>query len=285
MADWIGVVTDSTCDIPDALLEQYAIRVVPHVIIWGEEQFRDRVDLQPLDFYRRLVVDPVYPSSSQAGENDFLQVFEETASRGAKAIVAVTVSSAMSGAFQMAQSAAKRMSIPVAVVDAKGPSLSVGWQALAAARAQEAGEDLDGILKRLETVRAGLAQFVAMDSLEYLQKGGRIGGAVKWLGGLLQVKPLVSINHQTGLVEPVGLARTHKALVEMMVSQFFARLAGGKNLRVAVLHGNAPKEAAQLAERTRAEFNPLELLVNITGPVLGINTGPGALALCGYAEG
>jgi DegV family protein with EDD domain len=120
--------------------------------------------------------------------------------------------------------------------------------------------------------------------LEFLQRGGRIGGAAKWVGTLLKVKPLVSINHQTGLVEPVTLSRTQKALIETMYNKFFEQLGGRNNLRIAILHGNVLKTAEALAERIQAEFNPLELLVNITGPVLGINTGPGALALCGYVE-
>lgn len=281
----IGIITDSTCDIPEPLLEQYGIIVVPHVIIWGNEQFRDRVDLRPAEFYRRLVTDPQRPTSSQAGIPDFLQAYEAAAARGAKEIVILTVSSAMSGAFQMAQNAAKLVKIPVSVLDGKGPTMSLGWQVLAAARARDAGADVRAVLDAVERVRRKLVQFVAMDTMEYLQKGGRIGNAVKWVGGLLQVKPLVSINHQTGLVEPESLARTHKSLVETMYRRFFERLDGRDNLRIAVLHGNAEDEAAALAERIRAEYHPIELLVNITGPVLGINTGPGALALCGYAEG
>jgi DegV family protein with EDD domain len=190
----------------------------------------------------------------------------------------------MSGAYQMAQAAAKLVRIPVTVIDSKGPTMSLGWQVLAAARAVAGGMDLNNILECVDQVRRNLVQLVAMDTLEYLQKGGRLGGAVKWVGGMLKVKPLVSINHQTGLVEPVSLARTHKALVEMMYSKFFERLKGGKNLRVAVLHGYVEEEARALAERIQQEFQPIELLMNITGPVLGINTGPGALALCGYCE-
>lgn len=284
-ANRIAILTDSTCDLPDALIEQYGISVVPHLVIWGNDQFRDRVDIQPLDFYNRLVSDPQRPTSSQASVAEFAQAYEQAAGRGAKEIVILTVSSAMSGAYQAALNAARLVKLPVAVVDSKGPTMTLGWQVLAAARAVTAGLDLQGVLAAVETVRKKLVQFVAMDTLEYLQKGGRIGNAVKWVGGLLQVKPLVSINHQSGLVEPEGLARTHKNLVEMLYSKFFAALKGSRGLHVAVLHGNAAQEAQALAGRIRREFNPLELLINITGPVLGINTGPGALALCGYAEG
>lgn len=280
----IGIITDSTCDIPESLLEQYGIIVVPQIVTWGEAQYRDRVDLQPSEFYQRLAVDPVHPHSSQPGLYDFQEAFENAIGRGAHALIVLTVSSAMSGTYAMAKTATKSLHIPVEVVDSKGPTMSLGWQVLAAVRARDSGADLDAILKQVDQVRNKLVQFVGMETLSYLQKGGRIGGAVKWAGTLLKVKPLVSINHQTGLVEAEGLARTHSALVELLYRKFFERLKGGKKLRVAVLHGDVLEKAEALAERIRTEYNPLELLINTTGPVLGINTGPGALALCGYAE-
>jgi DegV family protein with EDD domain len=280
----IGIITDSTCDIPEELLEQYGIIVVPQMVIWGDEQYRDRVDLQPNEFYRRLAVDPSRPHSSLPSLNDFQKAFESAVSRGAHELIVLTVSSAMSGTYEMAKNAAKLLKIPVSVVDAKGPTMSLGWQVLAAARACEAGANLDEILSQVDQVRNKLVQLVAMDSLEYLQRGGRIGNAVKWAGTLLKVKPLVSINHQTGLVEPVGLARTHTALIDLLYHKFVDQLSSVKNLRIAVLHGNTLENAEALAERIQAEFKPLELLINMTGPVLGINTGPGALALCGYPE-
>jgi len=280
----IGIITDSTCDIPDELVAQYGIVVIPHIIIWGNDQYRDRIDMQPEAFYQRLAVDPQRPTSSQADFFAFQTAYELAASQGANEVIILTVSSAMSGAYQMAQNAAKMVEIPVHVVDSKGPTMSLGWQVLAAARARDSGADVNSILTRVDQVRNKLTQIVCLDTLEYLQKGGRIGEAAKWVGGILHVKPIVSINHQTGRVEPVGLARTHKSAVEMMYNNFFDLLKGGKNLRVAILHGNLEEKAEELAERIRTMYNPIELLVNITGPVLGMNTGPGALALCGYAE-
>jgi DegV family protein with EDD domain len=123
-----------------------------------------------------------------------------------------------------------------------------------------------------------------MEAIEYLQRGGRIGGAAKWVGAMLHVRPVVSINHTSGLVEPCALARTHGKMVETLVQKFFEKMTCGGKLHVAVLHGNDLPEAEALAARVRAEWAPEELLINITGPVLGINTGPRALALCGYVE-
>ena len=160
----IGIVTDSTCDIPDELIRQYGITIIPHYIIWGNDQFRDRVDMQALDFYKRLSSDPIYPSSSQASIADFKRVFEEVAAKGATELIALTVSSAMSGAFHMACEAAKLVNIPVSVVDGKGPTMSLGWQTLAAARARDAGMVTRDILLMLDDLKKKLVQYVAMDS-------------------------------------------------------------------------------------------------------------------------
>ncbi len=281
----IGIITDSTCDIPETLLQQHGIIVVPTLVIWGDKQYRDRVDLAPDEFYRRFSLEAERPTSSVPAMADFQAAYRKAMADGANELIVLTVSGAMSGTYQMAVSSAEHEKVPVTVIDSKGPTMSLGWQVLAAARARDAGASVEEIVRRVTAVRAELMQLVYMDSLEYLRRGGRIGQAVKWLGVALQVRPVVSINHQSGLVEPVGLARTRKSGVEMMFDKFVGFMEGRRSLHIAVLHGNAPDDAQTLAERVRAELNPAELMINITGPVLGINTGPGALALCGYADG
>ena len=280
----LAIITDSTCDIPEDLIEEYGIIVVSHVIIWGEEQFRDRVDLQPEEFYQRLQKDDRRPTTAQAGVGDFLAGVQQAVDRGASESLILTVSSEMSGAYNMAVTAAEQAEIPVTVIDSKGPSMSLGWQVLAAARARDEGLNLDEIIKRVGQVRENLVQIVAMETLEYLQTGGRIGEAAKWVGSVLRVKPVVSIDHEKGVVTPAGLARTHSAAVNTLFKKFTQSLGEGGKYRIAVLHGNALEEAQSLADRVREAFGPIELIINMTGPVLGINTGPGALALCGYME-
>ena len=280
----IQIIADSTCDIPSELTEQYHIRVIPNYVIWGTEEYLDRVTLRAEDFYRRLVTDPVKPTSAQATVQDFSKFFTEAVADGAEEIIVLTVSAVMSGDYQSAMNAAKTASVPVYVVDSKGPTMSLGWQTLAAARAVAEGLDSKAVLQRVDKVRENLAQFVAMDTMEYLQRGGRLGSAVKWVGTLLNIKPLVQINHKTGLVEAVSIARTHKNLVENLYQKFFEKMQPGARLHIAVLHGNVLEEADALAKRIQSEHQPEELLINLTGPVLGINTGPRALALAGYWE-
>jgi len=280
----VEIITDSTCDIPQDLVEQYGIVVIPHFVIWGDQQYLDRIDLQPEEFYARLETDPVRPTSAQATAQVFAEAYAQAVRGGAKEIVVATVSSAMSGAYQMALNAAATVDIPVHVVDSKGPTMSLGWQVLAAARLRAEGGDAAAMLARMAQVRQKLTQIVGMDTLEYLQRGGRIGDAARWIGTMLNIKPVVAINHETGRVEPVAVARTYKNMVDTLYHKFFEKIDTTRPMHIAVLHGNAQVQAKSLAERVCKEYNPVELMINITGPVLGINTGPRALALCGYSE-
>jgi DegV family protein with EDD domain len=284
MVNTTALITDSTCDIPQALIDQYGITVIPLGVVWGNELLHDRVDLTPEQFYQRLEKDPVWPTSTLPSPADFEQVYRDVIAQGAQEIVVMTVSGAMSGTFQLAEQVGRQMKVPVHVVDSKGPTMSLGWQVLAAARVRAIGEGAAKMIAAAAGVRDRLVQIVCLDTLEYLHRGGRIGNATRFIGGLLDIKPLVEINHRTGLVEFCGQARTRRKSIETLISRFFEKFSPEKPKRVAVLHGNALPEALALADRIKREYNPSELLVNITGPVLGIHTGPRALALCGYAE-
>lgn len=284
----IVIIADSTCDIPAELIEQYHIDVVPQIIIWDNQELRDRIDIQPDEFYRRLSTAAHLPTTSQPSVKSFSEHYQAAQAAGATAIVVLTVSSAMSGTYQTALQAAQLVEVPVHVIDAKGPTMSLGWQTLAAARAREAGADVSGISAAADHVRQTLVQFVYLDTLEYLYKGGRIGNATRFIGSLLDLKPLVEINHQTGVVEAADRVRTRRKGLEALYQRFFEKfgeaIAARRSLHIAVLHGGVPEDAAHLADRIRREYQPAELLINITGPVLGLHTGPRALALCGYAE-
>ena len=284
----IAIIADSTCDIPTELIERYHIDIVPQIIIWGNQELRDRVDIQPEEFYQRLSTSPELPTTSQPTVNCFSEHYRAAQAAGATDIIVLTVSSAMSGTYQAALQAAQLAVVPVHVIDAKGPTMSLGWQTLAAARARETGVDTAGIIAAADCVRQTLVQFVYLDTLDYLYKGGRIGNATRFIGALLDLKPLVEINHQTGLVEGADRVRTRRKGIEALYQRFFkqfdAAITGQRSLHIAVLHGGAPEDAALLAERIQQEYRPSELVINITGPVLGLHTGPRALALCGYSE-
>lgn len=162
--------------------------------------------------------------------------------------------------------------------------MGLGWQVLAAARALQAGGDACAMVQAADAARRSVALYVSLDTLEYLHKGGRIGGATRFIGSLLDLKPLVYVDRDSGRVEAAGRVRTRRRGLNTLYERFFEELETERTLHIAVMHGDAPEDAEQVAERIREEYAPAELLVGTTGPVLGVHTGPGAIALCGYTE-
>ena len=280
----IEILTDTICDIPQALVERYRITVQAHVLVWNGILYRDRETLQPEEFYRRLETEEELPTTAQASVSDYAQAYRAAQERGAKQILVLVVNGNFSGAIQSAQQAAALVDIPVRVHDSRGASMGLGWQVLAAARAREAGGGVDEMLAAAELVRERVQLFICLDTLDFVHRGGRIGNARHLLGTVLKVKPILTVDHKSGQVESGGLARTRGRAIEMIYEKFFALMDTTRPLHVAVLHGMAEAEARQLEERIRQEYQPAELFTHLTGPVLGLNTGPRAIALCGYYE-
>ena len=195
MTHKIALLTDSTCDIPRELLDKYDIQVIPLTIIWGEEQFRDGVDLTAEDFYKRLEEDPTIPTTSQPTPQQMVQAYDAAKSKGAEQILIITISKAMSGTHESAKAAAELVDLPVTVLDSKANSMSLGWQVLAAARAREQGGDLQAMVSAADKARSTMVYIITLDTLEYLHKGGRIGGASHFIGNLLNLKPQISVDH------------------------------------------------------------------------------------------
>jgi len=280
----IAIVTDSTSDLPDEVLHQYEVSVVPLYIIWGQQQYRDRVDIQPHEFYERLKTDPVHPTTSQPAPSDFAAAAEAAHAAGAREVVVFTISSGMSSTYGAARQGVEGLSFPVHVVDSRANSLSLGFEVLAAARAREAGGDAQAMIAAAERVRDRLVTRLYVDTLDYLHKGGRISLARWWIGTALNLKPVLMVDHTTGKIEPRTRGRNRRQAIERMVADFFEAMGPGETIRVGVLHGNVPDQVEELVAEIRAPRNPAELLVSMTSPVMGVHTGPGALALCGYAE-
>jgi DegV family protein with EDD domain len=280
----IAIITDSTSDIPSDLVKQYDIAVVPHTIIWGEKQFLDRVDLQPEEFYQRVQNGEPIPTSAQATEKQFLQTYMDVIRKGYRQILVITLSNKLSGAIQSATNAAKDFDFPVQIIDSLSVTMGYGWQVLAAARFRDMGMNMQQIVDKINEIRKSISLFVCMDTMAFLRHGGRIGDAARLLGMVLNIKPVVQVSNITGVVEEVGISRTYKKAIDMMYGKFFETMDKTKKMHIAVLHGNAFEEAEKLVERIYKEYNPVEIITSITGPVLGINTGPGALAIAGYTE-
>jgi len=284
MSKRVALVTDSTCYIPAHWRSEYEIAIVPLTIVFGDQQFLDGVELTAEQFYERLPREPHHPTTSQPTPGAFLEAYQQAAARGAEEILVITISSAMSGTIESARRAAQEASIPVHVVDGKSNSMGIGWQVIAAARAQESGGGLKEMLAAAEQVRQDAVYYIALDTIEYLAKGGRISEAAKFLDSILHIKPLIYVRTDTGTVGASMPARSRKSAIEGLYKEFFRRLDVRKPLHITVLHNNALEEAKALAEKVKTEYSPKELFITIVSPVLGVHTGPRAIALCGYAE-
>ncbi len=280
----IALITDSTCDIPATWREQYEITVIPMTVIFGDQQYLEGVDISPEEFYQRLPQEKERASTSQPAPQVFLEVYRRLAEAGVEQILTITLSAAMSGTYQSARQAAQDVPVPVHVMDSRSNSMGLGWQVIAAARAREQGGGLPEMLAAAEFVRDRITYYITLDTIDYLSKGGRISEAVRFLNSFLHIKPLIYVKRDTGTVGASIPARSRKAALDGLYKEFFRNLPAGKNLHLTVLHNAALPEAEELAERVRQEYTPQEMFISIVSPVLGVHTGPRAVALCGYMD-
>ncbi len=282
MSHQIALVTDSTCDIPAEWLNQYEIDVVPLTFMFGDQAYLDGVDLSAEQFYERLPNEQ-RPTTSQPTPAAFLAAFQRAAAGGATQVICLTISSAMSGTIESARRAAQESPIPVHLVDSKNNSMGLGWQVIAAARARETG-GLAEMLAAAEQARRNMVYYISLDTIEYLSKGGRISDAARLLDSILRIKPLIYLRPDTGTVAPSRPARSRKSAIEGLYKEFFRQIDTTHPMHLTVLHNNALAEAQALAEQVQREYAPRELFIRIVSPVLGVHTGPRAIALCGYSE-
>jgi DegV family protein with EDD domain len=280
----VALFTDSTSSIPADLAERFHIGVVPMHIIWGQEDMLDGVEITAQEFYHRLSTDPVHPKTSQPNASQFAEVIEAARKAGAKEAMVIAISTQLSRAGESATQARDLVSIPVHIYDSRSSGMGLGWQLIAAARAQEAGGDAEAMLAAAEKARQHMAIMLTVDTLEYLHRGGRIGGAAKLIGTALNIKPRLYVDHQSGTVEPGEKIRTRKKAVDSIYKAFFDVMDTTRPLHIAVHHAAAMEEAEALAARIRSEYAPQELLVVDLPPVVGVHVGPGTLGIAGYFE-
>lgn len=277
----VAIVTDSTAVLPQETLDSYPIHVIPQNLHWGEESLLDNVDITPAQFYERLRTAKVLPTTSQPSAGRFLSFFQEVAET-AESIVAILISAELSGTVASAHAARDMMegSVPIEIVDTRAASLGLALVVSAAARALAAGKDHKQVAELVQMLLPQLHTLFVVDTLEYLHKGGRIGGAQRLLGSVLAIKPLLQL--KDGKVEPLTSVRTKRKAIDRMLEVVKEGAVGASALHMAVAHAAARDEADKLAERVREEFKPVELMRSEVSPVIGTHTGPGTLAVAFY---
>ncbi len=279
----VAVVTDSTAYLPEDLVSAYNITVVPLVVIWGEEILHDNVDITANEFYDRLAVDKVMPSTSQASIQAFADAFTRLHNEGYE-ILTVVISSGLSGTFGSALQAKKMVpEARVELVDSKLTSLPLAYLALASARAAKAGASLEKCKQIVETIRDKAEVYFAVDTLEFLHRGGRIGGASRFLGTALNLKPI--LNLQDGKIEAVERVRTSKKAHHRLLELLEKGVHGHKKINmIGVVAASAAEAAAALLTEIKQKYSPDEILLANLSPVIGTHTGPGTVGVA-YVAG
>jgi len=271
----VRVVTDSTADLPPELARQWGITVVPATVQFGQESYRDGLDLTAEEFFEKLKASAELPTTSQPSVNQFLGTYHALTAEGNQ-VVSIHISAKLSGTINSAAQAKELLGndAQVEIIDSRFWSVAMALIALEAAEAAHRGHDLNEVVEvtRHTMRRAGL--LAVADTLEYAAKGGRIGKAQYFLASLLQVKPILEI--RDGELHPVERKRTRKRALERLVELVSDR---GPMDRLAVGHADSPQDAKWLARRLESLAPHHEVLVNTIGPVIGTHTGPGAIGI------
>jgi DegV family protein with EDD domain len=271
------VVTDSTAYIPKEALAGLDIPIIPLWLIWGNDRFRDGVDIDPSTFYRRLQESKEFPTTSQPSAGEFEEFFRQVGA-DADGIVGIFISSKLSGTVPNAQAALAQLTdLDIRIVDSLEASMSLGLIVLAAARAAAAGKSLDEVVAAAKKVRDQVHILFTVGSLDYLHRGGRIGGARRLLGTALNIKPLLHLAE--GRVEPLTQVRTKRKAVARMLEIAEERLNGKQMAEVAVLNVNVPDEGAAIAEQVKERFGVSTIYHTGVSPVIGAHLGPGTVGI------
>ena len=279
----VAIVTDSTADIPPDLASRRGIRVVPCQVLFGNQVLRDGVDIQPAEFYRRLRESRTLPTTSQPATGDFVVAYREL-NQWADSIVSIHLSEALSGTVAFARTAIGQMEshVPIHVVDSRLVSMAMGLVVLAAADMADAGLDALQIVEGVSALIPKVNALFVVNTLEYLHRGGRIGGAERFFGSLLSIKPLLEIAH--GKVEALEKTRTKQRAAARLLQVVEERLDSAQKVRFAVAHGAALQDALDLKAEIEKRFHQPVPYVCDFSPVIGVHAGPGVFGTAFYIE-
>lgn len=270
----IRIVTDSACDLPDQLAKELGIEIVPLTIRFGDEEFVDRRDLTPEVFWQRCAASPTLPETAAPAPGAFEEVYRSLAAQGATGIVVVSLSAALSATIQSAELGARAVDglIPVVVVDSRSATMGQGMIAVAAARVAAGGADLETVAAAVSSLADRTKVWGALDTLDNLKKGGRIGGAKALLASVLSIKPIIEV--RGGKVEEGGKQRTRSKALAFLVEKVRSY---GAIENVAVLHA-ACDDVDEFVEQVRALAGG-DIVVGNIGPVVGSHAGIGTIGV------
>jgi DegV family protein with EDD domain len=279
----IRFITDSTCEAPDELLSHPAVTVVPLYVLFGQESLRDNVDISREEFWKRLPSAKPLPTTSQVPPSGFLAPFREYTDAGDE-VIALVISGKLSRTYDSAISAQSEIpDRPIEVVDSLTTSVCLGLLLQDGLRMAEAGKTRAEIVARLNALRSNVHLLFALETLEYLARGGRIGKAQAFLGTTLNLKPLLAV--VDGEIVPVSRARgKRKALQDMIDHLAHLVTVRGPKVQLAVTHACVPEEAGEVAKALSTRFESPNVWQASLGPVLGTHVGPGTIGAAAYVS-
>lgn len=275
----IAVVTDSTTYLPPELVKKHNISIAPQVLIWGDKTYKDGVEIQSEEFFTKLKTAKVMPTTSQVAVVSFQEIFQGLVDKGFE-VLAILVSSKLSGTIQSAAQAKELMGSAgekVHIVDSQSVAMALGFQALAVARALESGASLKEAIALGEKSHEYTGVYFAVDTLEFLHRGGRIGGAQRFLGTMLNMKPILAIHD--GKVEGIERIRTKSKAHDRVLELVLEKTKGKTPVRLATLHANAAEDAKALLVRAEKQLSPIESIFTEVSPTVGTHAGPGTVGL------
>ena len=275
----IALVTDSTAYIPPDLVEKYNLTVTPQVLIWGEETYQDGVDIQPDEFYARLKISKDMPTTSQVSIATMKSTFESLIEKGYD-VLGIFLSAKLSGTIQSAVQAVEMMDKAgekVTFVDSMTTAMAMGFQVLTVARAVEDGANLEDAIALAKKAREHTGVYFAVDTLEFLHRGGRIGGAQRFLGTALNMKPVLAVID--GRVEAVERIRTKSKALDRVLELVIEQAQGKTPIHLATLHASAEEEAIELLDKASQKLSATESILTTVSPVVGTHAGPGTVGL------
>jgi DegV family protein with EDD domain len=278
----LAIVTDSTSAMPDSLVHSYGILVAPQVVIWDEATYEDGIDITSEQFYARLATDDKMPTTSQATIASFKKAFEPMVEAG-RPILAVVVSDLLSGTYQSALQAKEMFpGAEIEVFNSKSVAMACGFQVMAAARVAAEGGSMQAALEAVRLAKDRTGLLIVVDTLEFLHRGGRIGGAAHLLGTALNLKPLLEVRE--GRVEALERVRTKSKALARLLDILDSRVRDVRPLRITIHHTGVPEGASSLEADVRERFAPDEMFNANIPPAVGVHVGPGAIGLA-YCAG
>ena len=279
----IAILTDTTANLPAEWVKQYSIREIPLKIHWGSVTYLDGKDLTPEEFYMRLSKSKSLPTTSQPSIQDFLKAFESLADEGATGIVVPLISSGISGTVDSAQAAVRLFTrVPVEIIDTHITSMGQVMIILAAARAAEQGASLQEVRQAADKVIKRLKVFFAVDTLEYLHRGGRINGASRYFGTVLDIKPILFFNSE-GKIDALERVRTKRKALQRLIA-LAEKQADGRPVQVGIVHANVPQAVQEFRDEVEKRLKCKEIFTVEFSPVIGVHVGPGTIGIALYAE-